>query len=430
MRGWGRLVKRGGLLLATILLLTPAFRASAAGGDLDKTFGSNGRVTTDFGKQDRAYAVALDLGGRIVAAGVSGSDLTLARYTVDGLPDPTFGSGGSVTVAAIDSAKDVLIQPDGKIVAIGTARVGGGHSDFAVARFDPDGIPDPSFSGDGIETTAFDVASAAESAALQGDGKIVVAGLTTDTFDSRIALARYNVDGSPDPTFSGDGKKVTPFNGFSGASAVAVQPNGKIVATGSAFVAQGRFLHNAFALVRYLPDGSPDSLFGRGGKVRVDFGRGGDVDASATSMAIQGDGRIVVAGTAQLVDTSAADFALARVKRHGALDPTFSGDGKLRIDFKRGYDIAAGVALQANGKVVASGSVASAHGNTFGTARLTTRGRLDAHFGAGDGKVMTRVGDDGGASDCLVNDAKILVAGSERVALGTWDFALIRYLTS
>ena len=201
------------------------------------------------------------------------------------------------------------------------------------------------------------------------------------------------------------------------------------MAAGSAFVLQSGFFHNVFALVRYLPDGSPDSLVGRGGKVRVDFGRGGDVDASAASMAIQGDGRIVVAGTAQLVDTSAADFAVARVKRHGALDPTFSGDGKLRIDFKRGYDVATGVALQANGKIVASGSVASAHGNTFGTARLTTRGRLDAHFGAGDGKVMTRVGDDGGASDCLVNDAKVLVAGSERVALGTWDFALIRYLT-
>src|SRR5438034_10631011 len=160
MRGWGKLVRRGALLLATIVLLTPAFRASAAGGDLEQTFGSNGRATTDFGKQDRAYAVALDLEGRIVAAGVSGNDLILARYTADGLPDATFGSGGSVTVAAMTSATDVLIQPDNKIIAIGSAIIGG-HVDFAVARFDPDGVPDPSFSGDGIQTTTFDVSSEA-----------------------------------------------------------------------------------------------------------------------------------------------------------------------------------------------------------------------------------------------------------------------------
>src|SRR5436190_1480092 len=223
MRGWGKLVRRGALLLATIVLLTPAFRASAAGGDLDKTFGSNGRVTTDFGKQDRAYAVAMDLEGRIVAAGASGNHLILARYTADGLPDATFGSNGSVTVGTINSATDVLIQPDGKIVAIGTAGViGSGVSDFAVARFDADGIPDPTFSGDGIQSTKFNVLSEAHSAALQRDGKIVVAGYTSDQAISMMALARYNIDGTLDPTFSGDGKKITRFSTYSVASASAV----------------------------------------------------------------------------------------------------------------------------------------------------------------------------------------------------------------
>ena len=431
MRGWGRLVKRGALLLATIVLLTPAFRASAAGGDLDKTFGSNGRVTTDFGKQDRAYAVAMDLEGRIVAAGVSGNQLILARYTLDGLPDATFGSGGSVRVPAMNSATDVLIQPDNRIIAIGSAIIGA-HTDFAVARFDSAGIPDPSFSGDGIQTTAFHVLSIAHSAALQEDGKIVVVGSTSDQALLWMALARYNVDGTLDPTFSGDGKKITQFGRFASdsASAVAIQPNGKIVVAGSAFLAQGRSLHNAFALVRYLPDATPDSLFGRRGKVRVDFGRGGSVDAWVASIAIQDDGRVVVVGTAYRVDTSGtADFALARVKRHGRLDRTFSGDGKLRIDFKHRDDFAAGAALQANGKIVASGVATSARDTTFGTARVRTDGRRDARFGAGDGKVLTRVGDEGGGSDCLVNAGKILVVGSERVLLGTWDFALVRCLT-
>jgi uncharacterized delta-60 repeat protein len=433
MRGWGRLVKRGALLLATIVLLIPALRASAAGGDLDKTFGSNGRVTTDFGKQDRADAVAMDLEGRIVAAGASGNHLILARYTADGLPDATFGSGGSVTVGAINSATDVLIQADDKIVAIGTAGViGSGVSDFAVARFDPDGIPDPTFSDDGIQTTMFNVSSDARSAALQEDGKIVVVGTTSDQALSMMALARYNVDGTLDPTFSGDGKKITQFSRFSiaSASAVAIQPNGKIVVAGSAFVAQGRSLHNAFALVRYLPDGPLDPLFGRGGKVRVDFGRRGSVDAWVASIAIQDDGRVVVAGTAQRYDTpGTADFALARVKLHGALDRTFSGDGKLRIDFKRSDDFAGGLALQANGKIVASGFVRLIRRTAFGTARVRTDGRRDTQFGAGDGKVLTRVGDEGGGTDCLVNAGKILVVGAERVALGTWDFALVRYLT-
>jgi uncharacterized delta-60 repeat protein len=424
--------KRSALLLATIVSLTPAFRASAAGGDLDTTFGSNGRVTTDFGKQDRGRAVAMDLDGRIVAAGASGNQLILARYTVDGLPDATFGSGGSVTVGAIDSATDVLIQPDHKIIAIGTATIGSGQSDFAVVRFDPDGIPDPSFSGDGIQTTAFDVLSVAHSAALQPDGKIVVAGYTSDQSNSRIAVARYRIDGTLDPTFSGDGEKITAFNrlSFSGASAVAIQPNGKLVVAGSAFVAQGRFLHNAFALVRYLPDGSLDPLFGRGGKVRVDFGRRGRVDAAVGSMAIQEDGKIDVAGTAQTFDVSGtADFALARVKHHGALDPTFGGDGKVRVDFKHRDDGATGIGLQANGKIVASGLATSSVGAAFGTARVRTDGRLDPRFGGGDGKVLTRVGDEGSGSDCLVNAGKILVVGSERVTPGNWDFALVRYLT-
>jgi uncharacterized delta-60 repeat protein/uncharacterized repeat protein (TIGR01451 family) len=173
--------------------------ATAASGDLDPTFGTGGKVTTDFaGSNAGANGVALQADGKIVAAGFadsgSGSDFALARYNPDGSLDASFGTGGKVTTdfaGGSDSAFGVALQADGKIVAAGFAD-SGSRGDFALARYNPDGSLDASFGTGGKVTTDF--AGSGDEAfgvALQADGKIVAAGFAGSGSRGDFALARY-----------------------------------------------------------------------------------------------------------------------------------------------------------------------------------------------------------------------------------------------
>ena len=232
----------------------------------------------------------------------------LGRGRRPGDLDPTFGSGGKVTTdfgGGSDVAIGVALQPDGKIVAAGTTSTPGvgGFSDFALARYNSDGSLDATFGSGGKVTTDF--GGGAEAVALQPDGKIVAAGSASPgaTIFSDFALARYNPDGSLDATFGSGGKVTTEFTGnFDQANAVALQPNGKIVAAGTANT--GTTLE--FALVRYKKHGGLDPSFGSGGKVTTDFTGSNDV---ACGVALQPDRKIVAVGHA---GTANSDFALAR----------------------------------------------------------------------------------------------------------------------
>jgi uncharacterized delta-60 repeat protein len=139
---------------------------------------------------------------------------------------------------------------------------------------------------------------------------------------------------------------------------VAIQGDGKIVAAGFA----GSDFD--FALARYNTDGSLDTTFGGDGKVTTDFAGSGSRD-EAHAVAIQGDGKIVAAGLA--VVSGIFDFALARYNTDGSLDTIFSGDGKVTTDFAGDFDVANGVVIQANGRIVAAGFA----GDDFGLARYT-----------------------------------------------------------
>jgi uncharacterized delta-60 repeat protein len=289
--------------------------ALAAPGDLDTSFSSDGKAFTDFrgGSYDRASALAIQPDGMLVVAGVSFNasdiaDFALARYRPDGSLDPTFGSAGKVLTDfgsdSDDDAGALVIQPDGKLVVAGTS-----NGDFALARYLPNGALDPTFGSGGTVLT--DVGSGSDDGAmalaLQPDGKLVVAGRS----DGDFALARYKPNGTLDTTFSGEGKVTTTFGDSSQATALILQPDGKLVAAGWFQVrdVSGFFLPPDIALARYRPNGTPDPTFSGDGKVLTAF-RGGSRD-QAFALAIQPhDGRLVIAGESDASGHS--DFALAR----------------------------------------------------------------------------------------------------------------------
>jgi uncharacterized delta-60 repeat protein len=204
---------------------------------------------------------------------------------------------------------------------------------------------DPTFSGDGRQLTDFPGRDhdSGEDVARQADGKVVVAGQSGVTQPALrrggdFALARYNVDGSLDRRFSEDGRVIISFSdGADGASAVAVQRDGKIVVAGS--ISRGRptaGLPSEIGVARLHPDGSLDRSFSGDGRVLVRIGGW----ASASDMALSGAGNVEIAGSASRRNGSGG-IALARLNSDGSLDESFSRDGKQISDF--GSDREAGV---------------------------------------------------------------------------------------
>ena len=414
--------------------------AQAAAGDLDPTFGIGGKVTTDLGRSaDSANAVAVQADGKLVVVGQtfknndsSEKDFAVARYNTDGTLDSTFGHRGRVrtdfpTLAA--AASSVVIQPDGKIVVAGGAYpLFTFAGDFKVVRYNSNGSLDRSFGSGGIVTTFFPAGSFAFAVALQSDGKIIAAGThfadfnPGDMSDTDFALARYNPDGSLDSTFGNGGTVTTDFFGTEDdVFSVLIQPDGKIVAVGSANDPADFY---DFAAVRYLSNGTLDTTFGVGGKVSTDFGhRGFD---QALSAALQSDGKIVAAGFATSVDGIRENFGVARYTSSGVLDTTFSSDGKTEIDFGSCCQDAYQVLLQSDGKIVTVGFPQSEQSDSdFLLARLNSTGSLDTTFGIG-GKVRTSFGNlSGGAyGAALQADGKIVAVGFQAL-----DFALARYIS-
>ena len=251
-----------------------------------------------------------------------------------------------------------------------------------LAAYAAAGDLDTTFSGDGkVATDFFGNSDLAYAVAIQPDGKIVAAGYANDGLQNDFALARYNPNGSLDPNFDGDGKVTTDFQGDDDMiSAIAIQPNGKIVVAGSAVTTAGGI---DFALARYNPDGSLDTNFSGNGKRATDFF--GDID-QVMGLVIQPDGKIVAAGYTT-TGTGDLNFALARYNSNGTLDTTFDGDGKLTTDFGS-HDIANAVALQSDGKIVAAGSTGGTGTYDFALARYNTDGSLDSSFSF-DGKAST-----------------------------------------
>jgi uncharacterized delta-60 repeat protein len=414
--------------LGVLVLVALPSAAYAAPGDLDGTFSSDGKLTTNFASGfDGAFGVVVQSDGRIVAAGAAaggGGRFGLARYNADGSLDVTFGGDGRVTTnftSKFDASSALALQTDGRIIVAGLAGgrlVYGDDQKFALARYNADGSLDTTFSGDGKVTTNLTSGPEfAHSVAIQGDGKIVAAGRGSGG-GGRMALARYNADGTLDTSFSGDGRLTTNFTARDDrAEKVMIQGDSKIVVAGTTAYYRGS---GKFALARYNVDGSLDTSFSGDGKVTTNFTGAFD---GAFAGAIQIDGKIVAAGEA------GGNLGVARYMIDGTLDTTFSGDGVTITSFTSGIDYADEITIDSNGMIIAAGS-ANYFGrdSKFALSRYNADGTLDTTFSS-DGKLTTNFtsGDDSGYSVALQPlDGKIVAAGYAAGSGGR--FALARYL--
>jgi uncharacterized delta-60 repeat protein len=259
---------------------------------------------------------------------------------------------------------------------------------------------------------------------VQKDGKIVATGSSATDFTPVFALARYNTDGTLDTTFGTSGKVTTAFGAIADwANGIAIQTDGKIVAVGfSTTVPIPSIATNTvFALARYNTDGSLDTTFGSGGKVIT-----GGMCNWANAVAIQADGKIVAAGYYRVVGTML--FSLTRYNTDGSIDMGFGTSGTVNTAFAS-FDDARAVAIQADGKIVAVGGAQGSTGKVFALARYNTDGALDMGFGAG-GKVTTAIGTtwDGANAIAVQVDGKIVAVGYSAIG-PTTVYALARYNT-
>lgn len=286
-----------------------------------------------------------------------------------GTLDTSFNASGIITTnygSLNDFASAIAVQPDGRIVIAGQAQVSGNNHQFMLGRYLTYGMIDSSFGTNGMVFTNFGNSfDGATAVTVQPDGKIVAVGYVAPSYS--FAVARYDTDGSLDTTFSNTGMVITTMGGM-GATSVALQTDGKIVVAGSSGL--------NFGLVRYNIDGSLDTIFGINGKVSTSFLGSG----SAYGVAIQPDGKIVAGGTITNAGTG-ADFAIARYDSLGVLDTTFNTTGKFVVDIGENIsDQARALALQSDGKILLAGYTSTIT-QDFAIIRVTSNGTLDSPFG-------------------------------------------------
>ncbi|HWB05775.1 MAG TPA: choice-of-anchor D domain-containing protein [Verrucomicrobiales bacterium] len=378
-----------------------------------------------------SLAVQDDL--KIVAAGAAGRDIGVARFRVDGKPDPDFGTGGLVTtpMTGFFSPGAMALQADGRIVVTGGG-MNGQERTIVLVRYLPNGLLDGSFGSGGMVFAGIaDATNYARAVTVLPDGKILAGGgsyavdpvLKIRRFQTTL-LCRFNPDGTPDNSFGSAGIATV---GSVTAESIAVRADGKIVAAGTARVVGGS---GQLWLARCHANGSLDTAFGDGGTVtmaplpagnRPEFHR----------IALQSDGKIVAAGeVVSELNYSNFDFLVCRFHPDGSPDLSFNGTGRVTTDLTPGtnpsYDFANTITVQSDGKLLVAGTA-----NTrCGLVRYLTDGSLDTDFGAG-GKVITQMqeGGCGTTAIALQPDGRIVTGGnSGATPFSDSRMALARYL--
>jgi len=409
-------------LLACVGVIFPSRQVPAQAGALDPTFGQRGIFTASLPPPSTVTSVALQSDGKILAAGQINNLPGMLRLNTNGTLDSSFGTGGVVTTSfnnnAVGRRGDWNRRP---IILIGGSDATADNELlFDLARFNTDGSPDTTFGiGGTVVTSPFNQDLFSPTAlALQPDGRILLAGTGV--------IARYDTNGQLDSTFGSGGLAVLASRSV---TAMALQANGKILIAsgGTPFLLESP---STGAITRYNSNGSPDLSFGGSGQVAC--------LPSGTAMAVQSDGKIVVAGsmTSQLLvppATNQTGFGLVRFNANGSIDTTFGTRGAVTTPFAAVAPSATATALtvQANGDIVAGGFAGKIgfNGNpeppsVFALARYSTAGTPDPTFGSG-GRVTTAFGSNLAsiAAAVVQSDGKIVVVG-----FGSNSFTVARYL--
>lgn len=417
-------LRHAGALAAVVALAVPATitARTLASGDLDTSFDSDGKATADFGTFDDAgHAVAIDGDGKIVVAGFVSTggnrDFAVMRFTTSGALDSTWDGDGLARTpigGGQDAALAVGIQSDGKVVAAGYAET----RKVAIVRYNTDGSLDTTFGGDGIVTFLHEGQTRAYDLGFQSDGKIIVGGRAIGSNGIKFFAARLDdSDGSLDTSFGLNGK--TSFNVGerpTNAFGLAIDGSDRILLAG-----RGIGLHTGFdfAVARLDANGALDTTFDTDGRVLIDM-TGARRNDEASDVVIQ-SGKIVVGGSS-FNRLNRWDFAAARLNDDGSLDTTFGGSGTGKIIFPVGAsnatDIATAMALQSTGKIILVGRT-KPPGMKFqySVARLNADGTLDTTF-SGDGVTLVQFGvrEDRGNGVAVQSDDKIVVVGSAKVS--------------
>lgn len=454
-------------LIASLNLLSCGSSGGEEGsssGPLDGKFGKDGKVTTAIGSiDDEAYGLVIQADGKLVAAGYTNygtqsnplHKFALVRYNTDGTLDTTFGTGGTgIVTTDINGINDValalVIQPDNKLVAAGFTDTGS-QNEFALVRYNTDGTLDTSFGtgGTGIVTTSIGaVDDEAFALVIQpSDGKLVAAGYSNNGSQRIFALVRYNTNGTPDAGFGSAGIVTTLIGSKDQAFALAIQPNGKLVAAGfSTITSSGAVV---FALARYNTNGSLDTTgFNPTGTIPgvVTTPIGDGEDDEIHSIAVLSNGKLVAAGYSH--NGSQYVIALVRYNTDGSLDPTFGLTGIVTTASTPlgKSNFAYALALQQNGKLVTAGYSSSGNQqnqgvfiNKFAVVRYNPTGSQDDSFSS-KGIAVTSI--DNFDDEAFALALETVVSGTQQKTkqvtagksydktTGTYQFGLIRYAPS
>lgn len=395
--------------LLALLLIIPTL-SFAQFGVLDNNFDADGIVEIDNGGfSSRGHDVVIQPDGKILVCGwaTSGNEpyMFVNRMWPDGSPDNDFGVMGQSTLAINGNPVQcyaIALQDDGDIIIVGGAfNIDIGS--ILIRLKASDGLPDPSFGTNGYIILPDINASPLYDVAIQEDGKIVAAGITTGP--QSVKVVRLNLDGTYDNTFSFNGLVFTnigELGDFDWAQGVAIESNGKITIAGS--IDHGGGNVNSI-LIRYNSDGSLDDSFGINGIVEESLSNTVDKFYNLT---IDASGSIYACGFVQDGDYN---MAVAKFNSNGMLDNSFSFDGAVEFDIDGGEDRAWDILLQPDGKILIAGVGEFQGDDMLAMIRLQLDGTLDNTFG-NSGVALTSNGiDDEWHAVALQDDLKIVAAG-------------------
>jgi uncharacterized delta-60 repeat protein len=383
-------------------------------------------------QSDGRIVVAGDVSGFTNNINTS-SDFAIIRYTTSGSLDTTFGNGGStyITFDLFDRVLGMVVQNDDKIVVVGETAAAGGQSDIAVLRLNANGTIDTTFGPNQTGITRVDIFGgndSGQSVALDRAGRIVIGGYATSNGRLVGAVVRLTAEGVFDSAFSEDGVQTYAIGTQADvATSVAINNDEQVLVAGNTVSNNTQVFH----IIKFNPDGSLDTTFGGGGTgfATIAVGVGEDYARDIVWMPI---GRIVVGGYTRQANNN-FDFFAARFHSDGTRDTSFSTDGVATADFGTTQDLANSVAVQRDGRIVVAGATRAGSIGVFAMARWNVDGTLDPFFGT-DGLVTQQVnGVEAAGLDILVapGDSQLLyVVGWAGSTLATRDFVIMRFTSN